>query len=101
MTVPRHRSTTAPGPSAAPAPGDDALIRDIRFLGRILGEVIREQEGREAYELVERVRRLSVAYRLKRDAAAGRQLDRLLKSLTVDQTVSVVRAFSYFSSIAC
>jgi phosphoenolpyruvate carboxylase len=99
-TVPRNRSTAADLPAAAPASGDDALIRDIRFLGRILGEVIREQEGREAYELVERIRQLSVAYRLKRDAAAGRQLDRLLKSLTVDQTVSVVRAFSYFSHLA-
>ncbi|HMN84227.1 MAG TPA: phosphoenolpyruvate carboxylase, partial [Burkholderiaceae bacterium] len=76
------------------------MIADIRLLGRILGEVIREQEGGEAFDLVERVRQLSVAYRLKRDAAAGKSLDRLLKSLTVDQTVSVIRAFSYFSHLA-
>jgi phosphoenolpyruvate carboxylase len=76
------------------------LVEDIRLLGRILGDVIREQEGREAFELVERVRQLSVAYRLKHDASAGRTLDRLLKSLSVDQTVSVIRAFSYFSHLA-
>ena len=62
--------------------------------------MIREQEGQAAYELVERVRQLSVAYRLKSDAQAGRALDRLLKNLSGDQTVSVIRAFSYFSHLA-
>ena len=76
------------------------LVDDIRLLGRILGDVIREQEGKQAFELVERVRQLSVAYRLKSDAQAGRALDRLLKNLTSDQTVSVIRAFSYFSHLA-
>ena len=76
------------------------LIEDIRLLGRILGDVIREQEGRDAFELVERVRQLSVAYRLKADRRAGRALDRLLKNLSADQTVSVIRAFSYFSHLA-
>jgi phosphoenolpyruvate carboxylase len=33
---------------------DQPLRDDIRLLGRLLGEVIRDQEGREAYELVER-----------------------------------------------
>jgi phosphoenolpyruvate carboxylase len=76
------------------------LVDDIRLLGRILGDVIREQEGTAAFELVERIRQLSVAYRLKSDAPAGRALDRLLKNLTGDQTVSVIRAFSYFSHLA-
>ena len=76
------------------------LVEDIRLLGRILGDVIREQEGNDAFELIERVRQLSVAYRLKRDASAGRVLDRLLKNLSDDQTVSVIRAFSYFSHLA-
>ncbi len=76
------------------------LIEDIRLLGRILGDVIREHEGKDAFELIERVRQLSVGYRLKRDAQAGRALDRLLKNLSGDQTVSVIRAFSYFSHLA-
>lgn len=76
------------------------LVEDIRLLGRILGDVIREQEGKDAFELIERVRKLSVAYRLKSDAQAGRALDRLLKNLSGDQTVSVIRAFSYFSHLA-
>ncbi|MFZ2986484.1 phosphoenolpyruvate carboxylase [Ideonella sp.] len=76
------------------------LVEDIRLLGRILGDVIREQEGRAAFDLIERVRQLSVAYRIKKDASAGRVLDRLLKNLSADQTVSVIRAFSYFSHLA-
>ena len=46
------------------AAGNKALMEDIRLLGRILGDVIREQEGQAAFELIERVRQLSVAYRL-------------------------------------
>jgi len=96
----RPRSTRPARGSSHAALENRPLVEDIRFLGRILGEVIREQEGREAYELIERVRRLSVAYRLKQDTGAGRTLDRLLKNLSADQTVSVIRAFSYFSHLA-
>src|SRR3954466_12104448 len=77
-----------------------ALIRDIRLLGRLLGEMIREQEGEAAFALIERIRQLSVAFRLKRDATAGAALDRLLKKLSDAQTLSVIRAFSYFSHLA-
>jgi phosphoenolpyruvate carboxylase len=90
-------------PRTAPAPAADKnrpLVEDIRLLGRILGDVIREQEGQPAYELIERIRQLTVAFRIKRDAAAGKALDRLLKNLSVEQAVSVVRAFSYFSHLA-
>ena len=87
-------------PHADAADKNRPLVEDIRLLGRILGDVIREQEGKEAFELVERVRQLSVGYRLKRDTQAGRALDRLLKNLSGDQTVSVIRAFSYFSHLA-
>src|SRR5262245_55943548 len=102
--TPRRPADTEP--SAPKLDAQDAaaknkpLVDDIRLLGRILGDVIREQEGKEAFELIERVRQLSVAYRLKKDASAGRVLDRLLKNLSGDQTVSVIRAFSYFSHLA-
>ena len=79
---------------------DRALMNDIRLLGRILGDTLREQEGAEAFELIEKVRTLSVAFRVKQDAQAGRALDRLLKNLSGNQTVTVIRAFSYFSHLA-
>ncbi|MFN7726441.1 MAG: phosphoenolpyruvate carboxylase [Rubrivivax sp.] len=93
-------ATKRPQASNDAAEKNKPLVEDIRLLGRILGDVIREQEGKEAFELIERVRQLSVAYRLKADASAGRVLDRLLKNLSGDQTVSVIRAFSYFSHLA-
>ncbi|MES2911692.1 MAG: phosphoenolpyruvate carboxylase [Pseudomonadota bacterium] len=76
------------------------LVEDIRLLGRILGDVIREQEGVAAYELIEQVRKLSVAFRRDADQEADRALKKLLKSLSGDQTVSVIRAFTYFSHLA-
>src|SRR6185369_3605506 len=66
----------------------------------ILGDVLREQEGEAAFARVEKIRKLAVAYRLKRDASAGRDLDRLLARLSGERTVSVIRAFSYFSHLA-
>jgi phosphoenolpyruvate carboxylase len=76
------------------------LVEDIRLLGRILGDVIREQESVQAYELIEQIRTLSVAFRRDADHEADRALKKLLKSLSGDQTVSVIRAFTYFSHLA-
>ncbi|MDM0123129.1 phosphoenolpyruvate carboxylase [Variovorax arabinosiphilus] len=79
---------------------DQPLIDDIRLLGRILGDVIREQEGKDTYELVEKVRTLSVAFRRDADHAADRALKQLLKGLSATETVRVIRAFTYFSHLA-
>ncbi|HXY05145.1 MAG TPA: phosphoenolpyruvate carboxylase [Burkholderiaceae bacterium] len=78
----------------------DALREDIRFLGRILGDVIREQAGQKIFDLVETVRRLAVQFRRGTDPEAGAKMYRLLNRLTPTQTNSVVRAFSYFSHLA-
>jgi len=76
------------------------LVEDIRLLGRILGDVIREQEGEDAFNLIENIRKLSVAFRRDEDHTADKALKKLLKSLSADQTVSVIRAFTYFSHLA-
>ncbi len=76
------------------------LVEDIRLLGRILGDVIRVQEGPEAYELVEQIRKLSVAFRRDADHEADKALKKLLKSLSGERAVSVIRAFTYFSHLA-
>jgi len=101
MTAPA-RKTDAPvvTPPARKTDKDLPLIQDIRLLGRILGDVIHEQEGVAAYEVVEQVRKLSVAFRRDADQEADRALKKLLKGLTGDQTVSVIRAFTYFSHLA-
>ena len=76
------------------------LVEDIRLLGRILGDVIRTQEGPEAFELVEQIRKLSVAFRRDADHEADKALKKLLKGLPGDRAVSVIRAFTYFSHLA-
>ena len=105
--TPARPTPTAPAARAlakraqgADADKDDPLREDIRLLGRILGDTIRELEGANAFDLVERVRQLAVAFRARQDRSAGRALDRLLKNLSTQQTVSVIRAFSYFSHLA-
>ena len=87
-------------PSVRAKTNERPLVEDIRLLGRILGDVIRDQEGVAAYELIEQVRTLSVAFRRDADQDADKALKTLLKDLSGDQTVSVIRAFTYFSHLA-
>ena len=89
---------------AAPSPrtqdNERPLVDDIRLLGRILGDVIREQEGDATFELIEQIRQLSVAFRRDSNHEANNALKKLLKGLSGEQTVSVTRAFTYFSHLA-
>lgn len=95
---PAPKKTTTQG--AGRADKDQPLIDDIRLLGRILGDVIREQEGQAAFDLIEQIRQLSVAFRRHADQSADKALKKLLKGLSGDQAVSVIRAFTYFSHLA-
>jgi phosphoenolpyruvate carboxylase len=104
---PAPRRAAPASPQAASTPSsqgtdhkDRPLVEDIRLLGRLLGDVIREQEGQAAFDLIEQIRQLSVAFRRDADAAADKTLKKLLKGLSDDQTVSVIRAFTYFSHLA-
>ena len=96
MTTPLAAASVSKNAKANERP----LVEDIRLLGRILGDVIREQEGTAAYELIEQIRKLSVAFRRDADVESDKALKKLLKSLSGDQTVSVIRAFTYFSHLA-
>lgn len=98
-TAPRKNIPPADRPMRK-ADKDLPLIEDIRLLGRILGDVIREQEGLAAFDLIEQVRQLSVSFRRDADESADKSLKKLLKGLSADQTVSVIRAFTYFSHLA-
>ncbi len=79
---------------------DEPLKDDIRFLGRLLGDVVREQEGDDVFNLVETVRQKSVAYVRADDENAKQELEEILNALTPAQTVEVVRAYSYFSHLS-
>ena len=79
---------------------DLPLREDIRLLGRILGDTLREQEGEAVFNLVENVRRTAVRFRKTHDDRDREQLEQLLDSLSPRDTLSVVRAFSYFSQLS-
>jgi len=79
---------------------DSALRDDIRLLGRVLGEVLKAYEGPAMFDAIEEIRQTSARFRRHGDPADARQLDRLLKKLPREATISVVRAFSYFSHLA-
>ncbi|TAL54456.1 phosphoenolpyruvate carboxylase [Pandoraea sp.] len=79
---------------------DAPLKEDIRLLGRLLGDVLREQQGDAIFELVERIRQKAVRFHREDDRAAAEALDAILNGLTPEQTMAVVRAFSYFSHLA-
>ena len=98
MPTRTSRSASARPPRATDK--DQPLIEDIRLLGRILGNVIRQQEGKVTYERIEQIRKLSVAFRRDADESADQELKKLLKALPSDQAVSVIRAFTYFSHLA-
>ena len=80
---------------------EDARLRtDIRLLGRILGDTVRDQEGAEIFDLVERIRQTSIRFHRDEDRLARRELETILDSMSTADTVRIVRAFSYFSHLA-
>jgi len=78
---------------------DVPLRDDIRLLGRILGDTLREQEGDQTFDLIESVRRAAVRFRKTQDERDRAQLEQVLDALSPRDTLSVVRAFSYFSQL--
>src|SRR6201989_2998736 len=79
---------------------DARLRNDIRLLGRILGDTVRDQEGADVFDLVERIRQTSIRFHRDDDKPARRELELILDSMSISQTVRIVRAFSYFSHLA-
>ncbi|MDP2135363.1 MAG: phosphoenolpyruvate carboxylase [Sulfuritalea sp.] len=88
--------------SAAAPDGDkdQPLREDIRLLGRLLGDTVREPEGAEVFERVEQIRQLALRIHRDDDRAARADMDAVLRELPRERTNMVVRAFSYFSHLA-
>ena len=80
---------------------EDARLREeIRLLGRILGDTVRDQEGADVFDLVERIRQTSIRFHRDEDRVARKELESMLDSLSISETVRIVRAFAYFSHLA-
>ncbi|MDP1765421.1 MAG: phosphoenolpyruvate carboxylase [Methylotenera sp.] len=78
---------------------ENILKENIRYLGRILGEVIKDNEGEKTFDVIEAIRQSAVKFHREGDKEFTRNLDGLLKDLTTSQTIAVVRAFSYFKHL--
>ena len=90
----------APGQNPAVPDKESPLREDIRLLGRILGDTLREQEGEAVFDLIERTRQNAIRFRRDRDPDARRELETTLNKLDPVRTIAVVRAFSFFSQLA-
>ena len=86
--------------TADPTANDAALRADIRELGRILGEVIQDQWGREFFDLVEEVRVWTRDLRETPDPQRLQQLIERLDRVPLDQMERLVRAFTIYFHLA-
>jgi phosphoenolpyruvate carboxylase len=75
----------------------DALRRDVRLLGDLLGRVLVEQEGEALLEDVERVRALA---RAARAGEPHEELQRAVEALPLERQTSVLRAFALYFQLA-
>ena len=74
----------------------DPLAREVRLLGALLGQVIVEQEGLDLLELVERVRRRTIALRRAEDPAERARLSAELDSLDLARAEALIRSFGLY-----
>ncbi len=76
------------------------LRRDVRSLGTLLGEVLREQEGEELFQLVEALRQATIR---RREEAGQEEAEkwagsafRILHSMPVARALPLTRAFAFY-----
>ncbi len=78
---------------------DQALRDDVRMLGAMLGDLIREQSGDELYEFVENAR-LRAIRRREGNEKPGEELSELVGGLDPKEALQVIRSFStYFQMV--
>lgn len=76
----------------------EPMREDIRLLGSILGDTVREQNGDEVFDLVEKARVES--FRVRRSEIDRSELATLFDGIDVHQAIPVIRAFTHFALLA-
>lgn len=79
---------------------DLPLRDDIRLLGRILGDTVRQQRGGAAFDTLERIRQSSIRFRRDEDRVAREELEHTLNALPRIEALHIIRAFGFFSHLA-
>src|SRR5258705_2480828 len=76
----------------------EPMREDIRLLGTVLGDTVREQTGGEVFDLVERAR--VEAFRVRRSEIDRAELAGLFDGIDIHQAIPVIRAFTHFALLA-
>ncbi|MBI2698177.1 MAG: phosphoenolpyruvate carboxylase [Mycobacterium sp.] len=76
----------------------EPMRADIRMLGAILGDTVREQNGEEVFDLVERARVES--FRVRRSEIDRTEVSRMFDGIDIHQAIPVIRAFTHFALLA-
>jgi phosphoenolpyruvate carboxylase len=76
----------------------EPMREDIRLLGAILGDTVREQNGEAVFDLVERARVES--FRVRRSEIDRAELAGIFDGIDVHQAIPVIRAFTHFALLA-
>jgi phosphoenolpyruvate carboxylase len=74
----------------------DLLRERVRFLGRILGDVIRAEDGEAVFQQIETIRRASVTFHREGGEAAAKALADQLGELSLTDTVRFANSFASF-----
>lgn len=99
--------------STEPEVKDIPLRRDVRSLGRLLGEILIEQQGKELFDTVEELRQLAIQHREESGAGTGSaepqhhpnpeplaRFEQIITGLSLEQAYRVTKAFAaYFELI--
>ena len=78
----------------------DQLRSAVRYLGRVLGDVIRAQDGQAVFDQIEDIRRASVAFHREGTPEAARVMGDRLAALSLGETVRFAHSFACFLQIA-
>ena len=76
------------------------LREDVKYLGNVLGKVIKDQEGKNFFELIEKVRKLSKANKKKSNSKnTNKRVIKAIRDLSPKNTFKLTRAFSHFMNL--
>jgi phosphoenolpyruvate carboxylase len=76
----------------------EPMREDIRLLGTILGDTVREQNGEAVFDLVERARVES--FRVRRSEIDRTELAGMFDGVDIHEAIPVIRAFTHFALLA-
>ena len=76
----------------------EPMREDIRLLGTILGDTVRDQNGEAVFDLVERARVES--FRVRRSEIDRAELAGMFDGIDVHKAIPVIRAFTHFALLA-